>query len=137
MRLTASPVWREDVPNDPDGGFILGKVLDLDTVSSIEAKCSKTGVGDSNEVTVELYGHKRVNMTAKNCLTGWGNLFDEQGKELKFNTKGLREAIKFVVTVKEDDKPSRRIRFLEWVDEVHSRKYEEYQEGLTEATKNS
>lgn len=131
MRLSLEKTKKIAIPGDPDGGFINIKLLSLHQIARIESKCNSTGFNENTEVVMSLDPFSRENMIAKECLTGWGNLFDAAGKELKFSRKSLMQAEAFVIEV--DDK---KLRFLEWVDDQHTKFYEEVEEEAKEAAKN-
>lgn len=131
MRLSQERTKRIDVPGDPDGGYVNIRLLTLHQIAQIEAKCNSTGYSERNEVMLSIDPFNRENLIAKSCLIGWGNMFDAKGKEMKFNQKNLREAEAFVIQV--DDK---KVRFLEWVDDEHSKFYEENEEEAKVASKN-
>ena len=131
MRLTVEKNKRVDIPGDEDGGFINIKLLSLHEIARIEAKCQSPGINEKAEVTLALDPFSRENMIALSCLTGWGNMYDSKGKELKFNRKSLAQAEAFVIRV--DDK---KMRFLEWVDHEHAKFYEEVEDESKVAIKN-
>lgn len=120
MRLTAEKTFRREVPNDPDGAFVNIRVLSKHHLSSIESKCVENKISEDGAGSIVLNSHKRENLVARDCLTGWGNFFDEKGKELKFNIKNVTLAANFDITL-----DGKKVRFYEWVDSEHTKCKEE------------
>ena len=95
MRLVSVKSRKVDVPNDPDGGYINIKDLSLEEVAQIDSRYFKISDGG---VSMENYANRDADF-AKACLTGWGNLFDESGRPLKFTPKNIDKASAFVIDV--------------------------------------
>ena len=109
MKLVAAKTKRVDVPNDPEGGFVNIKNLTLEEVARIDAKYfSVTESG----VSMVDYASREADF-AKACLVGWGNLFDESGKELKFNGKNVERASAFAIDAGGEEGT---VRFFAWVN---------------------
>lgn len=115
MRLTGDKTKRIDIPNDPDFGFINIRALSKEERSSIESKSSETTVGAGGNVVLTINNHNRTNLVAQKCLKGWGNIFDVNGEELKFNMPSLEKVSHMSLVI-----DGKKVRFLEWVDSVHS-----------------
>ena len=129
MKLKAAKNKRVEVPNDPDFGYINIKNLSLEEVARIDSKYFKISDGG---VSMENYANRDGDF-AKACLTGWGNLFDESGRELKFTPKNIEKASAFVIDVGEEEG---MVRFYSWVNSEREKFAEEVEAGEQEAEKN-
>lgn len=128
MRLTTERVKTVNVPGDPDGGYVNIRLLSVDERARIESNTSKVDIVN-NGFTVNVY--QRDNGVASACLKGWGNMYDAQGKELKFNNNNLAKLGQLSIDV--DDK---KIRFLKWIADEHDKFVEEVEAESKEAAKN-
>jgi len=129
MRLIAAKTKRVEIPNDPDKGFVTIRNLSLEEVARIDAKyfeISESGVNMKN------YADREADFV-RACLTGWGNLFDESGRELKFNPKNVEKASAFAVDVGDDDGYT---RFFAWINKERDTFAEEVEAKEQVAEKN-
>ena len=131
MRLTLEKTRRIDIPNDEDNGFVTIKALSMDHLARIESRCTQTMMDGNEDVQLVLDDYKRANRVATDCLTGWGNMFDTRGKELKFNRKNVMMAANLELLIE-----NKRMRFLDWVDQEHAKFREEVNSESIEASGN-
>lgn len=127
MKLIAQKTKKVDVPNDPDGGFIVIKNLTQEEVAVIEGKYFEV---TNKEVRMVNYA-ERESEFARACLTDWGNMFDESGRPMKFTPKNIEKASAFSIEI--EDKMT---RFYEWVNTEREKFAEEVDEAEKEARKN-
>jgi len=130
MRLTLDKIKRVEVPGDEDGGYINIKALSLEDLAGIEAKSSDMAFTGDGGVTVSVNSYSRANLVARKCLTGWGNFFNEKGEELRF-PKDIDRAAKYSIRI-----GGKETRFLEWVEQEHTKHREEIAEEMGAASKN-
>ena len=131
MRLTLEKTKKCSIPKDEDGGFVIIKALSQEELAQIQSKSSEVAIATGDDIKISVDDVKRINLTAHACLTGWGNLFDEKGTEIKFNKANVNKVAQCSVRV--ESKPT---RFLQWVDDCHTAFLAEIEEGMKEASKN-
>lgn len=129
MKLKSAKTKRVVVPHDPEAGFINIKDLSLEEVARIDSKYFE--ISDSGVNMVNYAG--RDGDFAKACLTGWGNLFDESGRELKFTPKNIEKASAFTVDLGGDEGV---VRFYTWVNQEREKFAEEVETEEQDAEKN-
>ncbi len=117
MRLSIEKTKTIKVPNDPDGGYVNIRLLSIDERAKIESDTSTIDIVN-NGVVVNPYN--RDNGVASACLKGWGNMYDAQGNELKFNNSNLVKAGSFGIEI-----DGKMVRFLKWVADEHDKFVEE------------
>jgi len=129
MKLTSARTKRIEVPNDPEMGFINIRDLSLEEIARIDSKYFE--ISDSGVNMVNYAG--RDGDFAKACLTGWGNLFDESGRELKFNPKNIEKASAFKIDLGGDEGV---VRFYTWVNQEREKLAEDVEAEEQVAEKN-
>lgn len=127
MRLTAERTKKVYVPDDSDGGFIVIRNLSMEEIARIEQEHL---VVTDNEVRANKFAERDANY-AKACLKDWGNMFDENGGEMKFTARNIERASAYAIRVNEELK-----RFFEWVNEEREKFAEEVKAEEEKASKN-
>jgi len=122
MRLIVEKTKKVDVPNDPDMGYINIRALSMEELAEIESKASDMVVGEKG-VNISLNNYEKANRIAGKCLKGWGNMFDSKGEELKYNSSSLEMMSHLELMVE-----GKKVRFLEWVCDCHTKFREEIKE---------
>jgi len=130
MRLTKEVTKRFEVPNDPDGGYIILRHIKSNVLAEIIDRTSSTRV-ENGEVVGVISGLERKKEIAKEGLTGWGNFEDESGRPLKFTPANIAKAAEFSI-VTEDGKTS----FFDWIDTCLADLADEVEEEQKAATEN-
>ncbi len=132
MRLKSVRTKRVDVPNDPDKGYINIQNLSEEQIAQIDAKYFEISDGGVRMINYAT----RDGDFAKACLTGWGNLFDESGREMKFNPKNVEKASAFGIETVDDKGKDITLRFFTWVNEEREKFAEEVEAEEKLAEKN-
>jgi len=128
MRLTAERTKRVDIPNDPDGAYVIMRNLSLEEVARIEQDHM---IITDKEVRTAKFVDRDGNF-ARECLKDWGNFFDESGKEMKFTQRNIEKAAALSIRIDE-----RAVRFFSWVNEEREKFAEEIEKEEESARKNS
>lgn len=127
MRLTKERTKRVDVPNDPDGGFVVLRALSKEAVAQIE---SEYMVVTQDGVELRKFAERQATL-ARERIKDWGNLEDEYGNPLKCTVKNLELAARFNIDVDGEQK-----RFFQWVNDEGEKFEDEVDAKETEASKN-
>ena len=133
MRLPKKRIKEVHIPNDEDMGMVIIRNLSMEEEAKIEANyllVSEEGVSFSNYAA-------RTQEYAEACLEGWGNLKDEDGKDLEFTKENIEIASAFVILDVDEDGKETRTRFFEWINEEREKFSKEVIEEEKRAKGNS
>lgn len=116
MRLSQERTKKVPIPNDEDQGFVTIRNLEPDTIHRIESKTQDVSVDGDNNQRFSYEPVEREDLMVEACIKGWGNLFDEHDKELKFTIKNLINSRRFLVVGVDNKGEEKKYRFYEWVE---------------------
>lgn len=134
MRLSQERTKRISIPNDPDNGFVVIRNLDLDTIYRIETDTQDISMDGRENQRFSYDPAEREDRLVKACLKSWGQLFDANGNEMKFDAKNLETSRRFVVIGTDENGKEYRYRFYEWINTEREKFAEEVitEEGIAE-----
>lgn len=134
MRLSQERTKRISIPNDPDNGFVVIRNLDLDTIYRIETDTQDISMDGRENQRFSYDPAEREDRLVKACLKSWGQLFDANGNEMKFDAKNLEASRRFVVIGTDENGKEHRYRFYEWINTEREKFAEEViaEEGIAE-----
>lgn len=116
MRLSQERTKKVPIPNDEDHGYVTILDLEDDTIYRIHSKTQDVSMDGDNNQRFSFDPVAREDKMVEACLKGWGNLFDENGNELKFTPGNLFNARRFIVVGTDEKGKEKKYRFYEWVE---------------------
>lgn len=125
MRLSQERTKKVPIPNDEDQGYVTIRNLEPDTIHRIEAKTQDVSMDGDNNSRFSFDPVEREDSMVEACIKVWGNLFDENDKELKFTAGNLVKARRFIVLGVDEKGEEKEFRFFEWVESERAKFVEE------------